>query len=205
MRRGITLIEVLLSVAVLGSLAAILLPPMAMLLDDQRLRRAGDLVQISLDSLRLDAMRNGHVITVSGLADSDRLAVQSGRTPGDDSDRGLGMSALAAGADQAAITADIADVSPSISRDVELPPGVRLAGISVGGSMRDQLAGNEARLFSAASPLENSPSNLPSIYLYPDGSTSDAWIDLRSDDGDSMRVRLRGITGRSDVIEISGS
>ena len=198
-RRGVTLLELLLSIAVLGSLAAILLPSMAGLLLDRRLQRGADLVQIEFDRLRLAAMRGGHLISAAAAVGDQTIVVSDRILAGDDASGANGsFSALAMGADQAAVVPTTPAVT-AVQRQIELPAGVTVSLWQISGAIR-QLQTQQDIAQIGSSP--NSDDGRAAIYFYPDGTTSDAVIVLTAD-GSNMAVQLRAVTGRSEVFEPS--
>lgn len=199
-RIGLTLIEIILSMAVLAVLSAVVVPPMAMLLDDRRLNRAADLVQIEIAKIRLDAMRHGQVLVVNGVIGGDRILVGPYFTYDESTESAIaGPSALATGADQAVIG------SPAPinfrQREIELPEGISLQLIQVLASARAAQTQSDG-LSSAVNLQAAAAANSASIYFYPDGTCSDAAIDLHGAEDYDLRVMIRGVSGQSRVVEV---
>lgn len=198
-RAGLTLLELILSIAVLAALTSVLLPPMALLLDDRRLNRAGDLVQIEMSKARLTAMRSGQVMVLSGQIGGDRLRLKPYFTLDSSTESATaGPSALILGADQAAITPPPTDSVPA--RDIELPAGVSLQNVEVVTAARALQTQSDGAGDAANRELIESGDS-QGIFFYPDGTCSDAVVVLSGGESYDVRVVIRGISGQSRVFE----
>jgi prepilin-type N-terminal cleavage/methylation domain-containing protein len=198
LRRAFTLLELLLAIAVLSVLTALVLPSMSGLLSDRRLQRAADLVQIELTRARLDAMRGGRVLVMTAEAGSSTLSVEPYFSATDAVESTDGMpapSALLMGADQASVAS--APVEPESGRLIELPDEVTVASISVT---------TTARSATIESTTGEAPQAAPArVYFYPDGSSSDAIIQMTSPSSGDITVMIRGVTGQTLIAEPSGT
>ena len=66
-RPAFTLLELLLTLAVLAALTAVAIPQIGLLAGDRRLVRGGDLLRVGMTRLRVDAMRQGRVLMLEGM------------------------------------------------------------------------------------------------------------------------------------------
>jgi prepilin-type N-terminal cleavage/methylation domain-containing protein len=198
LRRAFTLLELLLAIAVLSILTALVLPSMSGLLSDRRLQRAADLVQIELSRARLDAMRGGRVLVMTADAGSSTLTVEpyfSATDAVESTDSGATSSALLTGADQASV--ESGPVEPESGRVIELPDEVIVASMNVA---------TTARSATIESTTGQAPQATPArVYFYPDGSTSDAIIQMTSPSSGDITVMIRGVTGQTLIAEPSGT
>jgi prepilin-type N-terminal cleavage/methylation domain-containing protein len=197
LRSAFTLLELLLAIAVLSILTALVLPSMSGLLSDRRLQRAADLVQIEMSRARIDAMRGGRVLVMTADVGSATLSIDpyfSTTDAVESSDSGGAPSALLTGGEQASIAA--VPVGPESGRVIELPDEVTVASINVATS---------ARSFSLESSTGEVPDTTASrVYFYPDGSTSDAVIQMTSPSSGDITVMIRGVTGQTLIAEPTG-
>lgn len=207
-RRGLTLLEVLLAMAVLSLIAAVALPPMSLLLADRRMARSLDQLRIEISQARLDAMREGRVLAMRAGADAMSLSVQPYFGMGETTDFGASsQSALLTGGEAAMFVAE-SPSSDSAVRTIELPEGVRIESIQSRLTMRSAAAAASpasASALPASGPAVDIDESLPTIYFYPDGSTSDAAIGVKGPDSVLTWVMIRGVTGQTRIVETNES
>ncbi|MEM9828826.1 MAG: prepilin-type N-terminal cleavage/methylation domain-containing protein [Planctomycetota bacterium] len=200
-RNGITLFELLLALTLISILAALTLPPFAMLLSDRRLTRSADQLRIQIAQTRLDAMRGGRVLTLSGTIGGSTLQVAPYFSPADSveaSDPAAAPSALLSGAEQAAITPTTTPDATEATRTIELPETIVLAGVSAMASARTStLVKDSAGMTSDSGEIQVGQA----IFFYPDGSMSDGVIRMANQDGEQTAIAIRGVTGATTVIE----
>ena len=177
----------LVSIAVLAMIASVVMPPAMVMLSDRRLNRGGDQVRNELANIRLDAMRSGQVMMLSGNPGDEQLTVAAyfGGNAATEGNTVMGPSALTMGGKQASITA--IPVPTDAGRTIELPETIRLTEIRVMQSQR--------------SAMINSTPTASSIYFYPDGTTSDAVVRVQNRDGETLQISLRGVTGHTEIFD----
>lgn len=204
-RRGLTLLEVLLAMAVLSLIAAVALPPMSLLLADRRMARSLDQLRIEISQARLDAMRDGRVLAMRAGADAMSLSVQPYFGMGENADFGASsQSAMLTGGEAAMFVAQASPSDGSV-RTIELPEGVRIESIQSRSTIRSAMAAASPASSIASDPMAVVDESLPSIYFYPDGSTSDAAIAVKGPDSVLTWVMIRGVTGQTRIVETNDS
>jgi len=185
MRRGVTLVELLLVLALLVIIGALSTPLLANSFSQARLRHGGELLRAAWGKTRLAAMQSGETYVfryepegsryqTAMLSSLNTTGTVGGPAPADESDRNTQYS-----------EADILRLERS-----ELPEGV----VFSSGHLTDtqQLAGGVGGDGNWSSP----------ILFFADGTTTDAVVILANSQQKSMRVTLRGLTGISRTSEI---
>ena len=195
-RSAFTLLELLLVVAVLATLASLTMPNWGLLLDDRRLVRAGEQVRGSVARLRIEAMRSGRVLMLEGMLEGTNLRAKPFYSATDATEAidqtGVG-SALLNGADQA--VAFVVQQDESALETIELPDGITVTGVNVVSAAR------AAEIEELTSSDQSEGWSRP-VLFYPDGSTSTALISLAHPTMGRVVVRIRGITGNATVSEV---
>ena len=194
-RLAFTLLELLLTLAVLAAITAVSIPHVGSLLGDRRLVRAGDQVQIEMNRLRVDAMRQGRVMMIEALTGGNSIRVKPFHSVTDATeaiDQTGSQSGLLAGATQGSIAAPATNQP---ERLIELPAEVTIASVGVVSAAR-------AAEIEQASLADQSAGWSRPVLFYPDGSTSTAAIVLRHRTMGQLTVKLRGITGQATVSQV---
>jgi len=187
--RGLTLVEVLLTVAVLVVVAALTWPVIQGVFDIRRLKHAGKALAAEWNDARLTAMTEGRIQVFRFEPESDRYVIE----PLPSLEDTLELSDLDVLEDpQAQVPQGGIVFEENASR---LPEGVVfVALLNYEDLQADVLA---APLFGA----ERSVTAFAPIMFYPDGTTSDAELILRDAGERSIKVSLRGLTGSAEVSE----
>jgi prepilin-type N-terminal cleavage/methylation domain-containing protein len=194
-RSGFTLLELLLTMAVIAAVVAVAIPNMDLLLGDRRLVRAGEQVRIEMTRLRVDSMRQGRVLMLEGLSGGNSLRIKPFVSVADATeaiDQTGSQSALLSGATQGTMTTLGADF---VERVIELPTQISVESVGVVSAARSSLI-EQATLSDQADGWSRP------ILFYPDGSTSTAAVVLRHETVGHLKVELRGITGEATVGEV---
>lgn len=212
--KGFTLLELLLSMAVFASMAAIIIPAAGTLLSDRRLTRGTDQLRAEIIRLRVRSMREGRVMVMRANEGSGLMTVTPLFTSADATesmDQTGSQAALLSGAEQAIGSAAAPSGMTATSRTIELPVAVQVVSIStspVGGSVEvaSMLQPTDLPMEAAASSPEGVAESdsvgqpLPEIYFYPNGTTSNAVLVLSHPEAGTAQVRLRGLTGDATVV-----
>ena len=197
-RPAFTLLELLLTLAVLAALTAVAIPQIGLLAGDRRLVRGGDLLRVEMTRLRVDAMRQGRVLMLEGMIEGNNFRARPFSSASDVTeayDQTGSQSGLLNGATQGVMTVIEQD---SDSEDlIELPEDIAVESVGVVSAARsmeiEQLTESD-RTDQCRRP----------ILFYPDGSTSTAVITLNNPELGRVIVKLRGITGDVTVSEVLG-
>lgn len=195
MRSGFTLLELLLTMAVMAAVLAVAIPNMDLLLRDRRLARAGEQVRIEMTRLRVDSMRQGRVMVLEALSGGNSIRIKPFQTVADATeaiDQTGSQSALLSGATQGTMTTLATE---SAERVIELPALVTVESVGVVSAARGSHI--EQTMMSDQADGWSRP-----ILFYPDGSTSTAAVVLRHETVGQLKVKLRGITGEATVGEV---
>jgi prepilin-type N-terminal cleavage/methylation domain-containing protein len=187
-RHAFTLIEVLLTLALIMIISAVAWVALKGPVARQRLRAAADAVRTAWVEARVDAMKTGHTFAFRYRVRGDRyhLAAQE-NSPSADSSTATQPSPSSPSARDEEETGD-EPLPPPV--DKTLPPGIRF--LSADATASDLAAMGD---YSETKPAEDSGKWSDPIYFYADGSTTDARVVLAADRHAAMQLLLRGITG----------
>lgn len=195
-RRAFTLLELLLTLAVISAIAAVVIPQVGWLIGDRRLMRGADQLRIEMTRLRVQAMKGGQTMVLEAMLQGGSLRARPYASPTDatqTSNDAAAPSALLSGAKQAAVAPVIAD--PTTEDMLDLPESVTVESVAVASSAR--AAEIEQTTLGQQSQGWSRP-----VLFYADGTTSTAAITLRHEKMGSIVVNLRGITGDATVGEV---
>ncbi len=183
-RRGLTLVEVILVLALLVVIGALSVPLLAGAFSRARLHSAGDTVRGAWAKARLAAMQSGHSCAFRYEPDGGRFQIVT--------------------LDELALpeTSELAPADPEAEYKAadmlrlpksRLPEGVVFAAGEVSSS---------THLLATMPAAADGPWSNP-ILFYPDGTTSDAVVLLSNGGGIMIRVTLRGLTGISHTTDVT--
>jgi len=196
-KSAFTLVELLLTLAILVSIAAMIVPTFGVLLSDRRLARAGDQLRVEMMQTRLLAMRTGRTQIMQlkvgttearvkpyfDMADMTEAVDQTGNS-----------SALLTGG-----TASPAGFQTTgtqeVTRTIELPENVLIADAKVESTQRSFRIDTQA--LSETAEGWSQP-----ILFYPDGTTSTAGITFTQAEAGRVVVVIRGLTGEVIVSDV---
>ncbi len=193
-RPGFTLVEMLLTLAIITVISAMAWPVLQRPLANQRLHSAADEVRTRLCKTRIQAMRSGHVYAFRYQLGGDHFRTEPEVAP-------VPTSSLAG------IQSETSDASEDEFRmagedaaeleDMALPQGVTfLAEESSDDGMPASLAAAET------GPTVDSGDWSEPILFYPDGTASNVQLVLGNDQSGAVRLLLRGITGTVTVADV---
>jgi hypothetical protein len=183
--------EVLLVLALIGAVAVMAWPAMQRPLSNRRLRTAADDVRTEWSQARNEAMRSGQTHAFRCAPEGRRYCSgpgdgQTESLPTNDDRSSLGDSAADAPLDE----------PPPLDGQRILPGGVHFVTVEV----TEDSAEGEAEPLPPDAAGWSEP-----IFFYPDGTTSDARLTIANDQGNSMELKLRGLTGTVTVGDIGAA
>ncbi len=194
---GFTIVELLLALAILVTLAAMVIPSFTGLLADRRVLRAGDQMRVEFMQARLSAMRSGRTYMVQLSTETHQLRIRPWVDASDMTealDQTGGSAALLTGGN--AMVASMQDVDvTSKAREVDLPEGVAITSLNVQSSQRSFMI--ESQVQAEAAIGWGQP-----ILFYPDGTTSTAAVTVTSEGVGQVIILLRGLTGEATVTDV---
>jgi len=172
--RGVTLLELLLVLALLAAVSALAWPSLERPLANQRLRKAADLVRAQWATARVEAMESGEAVLFRYTPGGNRYLLQL---------------AAAAAADPSTWDAQAASADTTTAADDFNPmPGLLPEGVSFVGA--EQVVAPGQQDLPAGSTQACSD-----LLFQPDGTTSDARLVLMNQNGSTIELSLRGMTG----------
>jgi len=200
-RVAFTLLELLLTLAILAAVAAVVIPRLDGLLASSELDRAAKLLMVEMTRARVDAMREGQVrmLEVSPETSDFRIRPFSSLADATETnDISVGTSALLTGADQAVFVP--LEPETGVTKQRQLPTSVLFGEVSVAATARSNHIAQSATEMSV--PTDDVPMETTTpVMFYPDGTTSDAAIEVKHPEMGARLVKLRGITGDVTIVE----
>ncbi len=181
-RRGFSLLELILVMAILVAFSALALPSVRKSLDRQNVIKGADLLRASMGRARVRAIKTGKVYAVFYLPNSSYHSVAP-------FDNATSQAALAS---QRMLQLENRTALEDFAEDL-LPRGVRFAAANA------IVDGRAAEVLSVG----ESNSQLRPLLFYPDGTSQDAKIVLQNESGLMVQVVLRGLTGTSTATRIT--
>ncbi len=186
-RNAVTLIEVLLVLALLVTLAAITWPALDRPMANQRMRKAADKVRIAWAKARVEAMSTGETFVFRCSLESDEYTVES--QPGPESVNS--MSSSNDGQFDETGSSSTTLTEPLTSKTRRLPENIRFVDGEVTFDTRATILGEATDEFSA----DSAGQCVDPIMFFPDGTTSTAKLILENQFERRIELSLRGLTG----------
>ncbi len=183
MRRGLTLIEILLVLALLVIISAIAIPTLQGSFSRASLHSGGDVLRGAWAKARLAAMQSGQTHAFRYELNGERFQIAT-------------LGAMSLPENNQLVPVD-PEETPNESGRVslsqnQLPSGVTFIGGDVSSSNQ---------LLAMQPDVGEGPWSSP-ILFYPDGTTSDASLLLSNDREVTIRVTLRGLTGVASIVDV---
>jgi Tfp pilus assembly protein FimT len=204
--RAFTLVEVLLTLALIAGMAALLWPSLDKPFAAIRLRKSADLVRAHWTSARVQAMSTGQVQSFRYQPGTGSFEVEPWQFQETDSPDAApeDFSALPYVTGPGATTSDkrlperiqfVEDEVVEDARSAYLQAGGTANVVNSTDSIRPANGGD-----APAAGAQGQPWSTP-ILFYPDGTTSSARVLLANEHGAQIIVQLRGLTGVATLVE----
>ncbi len=200
-QRAFTLIELLLTLAILAGATAMILPSFNLLLADRTLARAGDQLRVEMMQARLLAMRSGRTQMLQLQAGTAQCRLQAWFDMSDlteATDQTGSGSALLNGGNASAASMQ-QTVAPEQPKMIQLPETILVKDSRVQTTQRSFLIDSQYANQGAAGDWGQP------ILFYPDGTTSTAAVTLQDSEAGQIVVLLRGLTGEVTVSDVLAS
>jgi prepilin-type N-terminal cleavage/methylation domain-containing protein len=204
-RRGFTLVELMLVLAIIGVIAGLSWPVLKSTFELARLKSGAEQVQSAFGHAKVDAMNKGlpqvfHFEPGTGQYCTEVWQDDLASTEGDASTSGSTSSTAGSAAPASSSTTGGTASSNSSSAVVmhQLPEGIVFADQSqVQDARADALAAE-----GEAPPSSSSGGSSAPIMFYADGTASEASVTVTSPSGRSISISLRGFTGVSRLSDV---
>jgi type II secretory pathway pseudopilin PulG len=188
------LLEILVVVAIMLIVAAVASPSLIRMMESQKLRKSAELLRSELARTRVVAMKTGRIQMFRYQYDQNGYVAFPWQTAAD----------LVNATDSLQLPGVLPPDPTKIQDDVvyddtpkNLPEGIRFVGGETVNDMRSLEIDLELQRDLAREMVWSPP-----ILFYPDGSSSDARIVLANNRAQVVEVRLRGVTGLSQLSDL---
>ncbi len=208
--RGFTLIEVILVLAILVTIASLVFPTIDSFVSSRRLLQSIDQVQNDLLKARVQAMESGQAQVFRATINGNGYTIAPWLSGKESENASSGATLMTAGGivktekGGGGAATSTANGATSTSTDTKsLPTDVQFFTVDILVDSRNVLDVQQSTgaapstASSAASGSISSP-----ILLYPDGTSTTAQIILADSHGRRMALQIRGVTGRSNVMKL---
>jgi prepilin-type N-terminal cleavage/methylation domain-containing protein len=191
-RRGLTLIEILIVVAVMVLIASLASPALIGMLETQKLRKSSDVLRSEFARTRLRAMKTGRIQMFRYQYNASGYIAQPWYAGNDELESNQTSQEM-----NGVLRASQQDVQFD-DTPMELPEGV----IFIGGQTLSDA--RSAAIDQAILEAEAGQAIwAPPILFYPDGTCSEALVMLKNNKHQVVEVSLRGITGMSQASDVT--
>ncbi len=202
-----TLLELMLVLALLVVMGALVLPSLQGPFENQKLRKAGEVVRVQWNKARIQAMKTGQIQMFLYEAEQGTFRIQPYYTEQDFLEADAQHSVMMSGGMNNPVggmpVSGTSSMSTSASQSEEaaprtLPEGVIFASSDVQADLRSMQIQQEVQGGQMANTQD-----LPPLLFYPDGTTSDARLVLTNERRLLfVVVSLRSLTGIAKVSEL---
>jgi len=209
-RSGFSLFELILVLIILVTLASFAIPTLDAMVTSRRIRQSAERLQNELLAARVEAMKTGQAQVFRATIHGNGYTISPWLSGQEDSDASAGATLMTAGGvvkteRTESGAASSSAIQPNVSTKT-LEPDVLFLGVETLVDDRNALESEksgEAVPGVASAPSAGALSS--PLLLYPDGSTTTGQIVLADKRGRRMAIQIRGITGRSTTLQLSGT
>lgn len=202
-RNAYTLLEVILVLAILAAMAAIVAPSIGDAFQRQKLNLSIDHLRTDWDRARLTAMKTGQIQAFTCTIGERTYSITPYMTGDDTNNASTGATVMTAAGTVGQATSTGMLTTPtssstssgsSSSSEKTLQEDVTFVSCAVSGDMRAM------SIASSQGGLVGMQSMNQTVLFYPDGSTSTAEAIIQIESGTQRAVRIRGLTGSTQVL-----
>lgn len=191
--RGFSLLELLVVLTLLVILLSLAAPSIMAPLRGQRLKNAADTICAEFAKARVEAMESGRVRMFRFQRDTGNYMVEPWLRANDTLENNL-----VGEGDRVVGNSLITQSAEAMTRPGTLAEGVVFMGEQVEVDMRSYET-------TDGQSAEGQAGYSRPILFYPDGTTSDAMVVMKSEDGSMTMVKLRGLTGVAKIGEVQAT
>lgn len=179
-RRAFTLLELLLTLALVVLIAGMAWPALSHAFDGQKLRRSADLFRADLARARNEAMKSGQIVMFRAVLATSRYELRPFALRDDQPES----------ASESPPVNSSQNTSPASSAPSELAANIVFESVTT----RDSHRSDQAAASTDRAPAVNENWS-PPLLFYADGTCSSSTITLRNDRRDFLSLEIRGLTG----------
>lgn len=182
--------------AILAAMAAIVTPSIGEAFQRQKLNISIDQLRVEWDKARLTAMKTGQIQAFTCTLGERSYSITPYMTGDDMNNASTGATVMTAAGTvgQATSTGMLTAPTSSSSSDKTLQEDVTFVSCAVSSDMRAM------SIASSQGGLVGMQSMNQTVLFYPDGSTSTAEAIIQIESGAQRAVRIRGLTGSTQVL-----
>jgi len=195
-RAAFTLMEVLLVLAILVAIGAMVTPSLGEAFRRQRLQASVDRLRYDWEHARLTAMKTGQTQAFTCVLGARDYSIQPYMSDADLVNASAGASVMTSGGMVAEATSvgTLTASQPTQTSGKQLDEDITFVGCAVSADMRAISIAQVQGGIGAAGAANQM------VLFYPDGSASTAEVIIQTTSGKQRAVRMRGLTGATQVI-----
>lgn len=195
-RAAFSLMEVLLVLAILVAIGAVVAPSLDQAFHRQRLIASINELRSQWDRARLTAMKTGQTQAFTCVLGTRDYSIDPYMSDADMVNASAGATIVTGGGTVAEATAQgtMTAAQPTQSAAKQLEENITFVSCAVSADMRAMSIAQSQGGLAAASEANQM------VLFYPDGSTSTAEVIIQNAKGTQRALRMRGLTGRTEVI-----
>lgn len=202
-RDGFTLLELMLVLAILVILGSLAAPRFTDLFERQKLNGSATNLRLAFDEARLEAMRTGQSQVFSCVLGASDYTIKPLVLQSDMTNAGAGATIMST-AGTLVETQETGFVQAADTQELneseKLEENVTFLSCNVASDLRSYSVAQEAQ--NSGTGEVNTQSVNSQVIFYPDGTTSTAEVQMKNSRGDVRAVRIRGLTGHSQIVAL---